>query len=160
LHGIEIFNGSQHYPIVHNWCNDRNLAMFANSDIHKHESEVYGVQNPLRPVTLAFALEKTVASLREAFFAKRIIAWAANILWGRDTYLTTLFKSSVKIKIITPGILELTNQSSLPIFVSTGGPVVELFMNIKRQIQHTIGIDKITVANWMINMNQPLEITI
>ena len=73
MHGIELFNGTEYYPIVSDWCNERDLAIFANSDIHPSELIQYGFQNPLRPITLVLAKERTVESVREAMFSKRTI---------------------------------------------------------------------------------------
>ncbi|MDR2755909.1 MAG: hypothetical protein LBC20_09400, partial [Planctomycetaceae bacterium] len=161
MHGIEIIGyGPDYYPIVSDWCNERNLALFANSDIHPSELEQYGIQNPLRPITLVLAKERTVESIKEAFFAKRTIAWAADLLWGRDPWLPALFKASVNIKAITPGTLELTNNSSLPIAVTIGGTVFNLPKNAKRQVYRAEGVQTLTVTNWMIGMNKPLEIPI
>ncbi|MDR0611432.1 MAG: PHP domain-containing protein [Planctomycetaceae bacterium] len=160
MHGIEIFNSVEHYPVVSDWCNERNLALFANSDIHPSELEQYGIQNPLRPITLVLAKERTVESVKEAFFAKRTIAWAANILWGRGPWLPALFKASVNIKAITPGTLELTNNTSLPLSVTLGGTVFDLPKNVKRQVYRAEGVQTLTVTNWMIGMNKPLEIPI
>ncbi len=158
MHGIEIFNGYEHYPIVSDWCNERDLALFANSDIHPTELQQYGIHNPARPITLVLAKERTVESVREALFAKRTIAWAANMLWGRGPWLPELFNASVEIKTITPGTLELTNKSSLPITVSLGGVAVSLQQNKKQQVYRAEGTKNLTVVNWMIGMNRPLEI--
>ncbi|MDR3246533.1 MAG: PHP domain-containing protein [Prevotellaceae bacterium] len=160
MHGIEIFNGSEYYPVVSDWCNDRNLAIFANSDIHQSEFNQYGVQNPLRPVTLAFAKERTIESVKEALFAKRTVAWAAGMVWGRDPWLPELFKASVEIKTRTPGTLEMTNKSSLPISVSLGGLVFNLPKDAKQQVYKAENVKTLTVVNWMIAMNKPLEVII
>lgn len=160
LHGIEIFNGTQHYPIVSDWCNERDLAIFANSDNHASELNQYGIQNTARPITLVLAKDRTVESVREALFAKRTIAWAANMVWGRDPWLPELFNASVEIKMITPGTMELTNISSLPITVSAGGAAFQLLQNKKQQIYRAEFIKKLTVLNWMIGTNRPLEIPI
>jgi hypothetical protein len=160
LHGIEIFNGTEHYPIVSEWCNERDLAIFANSDIHSSELNSYGIHNPNRPITLVLANERTVESVREALFARRTIGWAANMLWGREPWMPELFNASVKIKSITPGTLELTNNSSLPITVSLGGVAFQLPQNEKQQVYRAEDVKKLTVLNWMIGMNQPLEIPI
>lgn len=160
MHGIELFNGSEYYPVVSDWCNERDLAIFANSDIHPSELNMYGLQNPLRPITLVLAKEKTVESVCEAMFARRTIGWAAGMLWGRDPWLPELFKASVEIKTITPGKLQLTNNSSLPVTVSVGGAAFNLPQNTKQQVYRAEGITKITVANWMVGMNKPLEIPI
>lgn len=160
IHGIEIFNSTEYYPIVSDWCNERDLAILANSDIHPSELAQYGIQNPLRPITLVLSKEKTVESLREAFFAKRTIAWAAGILWGRDPWLPALFKASVEVKTLTPGLLELTNKSSLPVSITLGGATIDLPKNVKQEIYRAENAKAITVTNWMIGMNKPLEILI
>ena len=160
IHGIEIFNGTEYYPVVSDWCNERNLAIFANSDIHPSELNQYGIQNPLRPITLVLAKDRTVESVKEAMFARRTIGWAANMLWGRDPWLPELFKASVDVKTITPGVVGLTNKSSLPISVSIGGVVHDLPQNFQQQVFRVDGKKTITVANWMIGMNKPLEISI
>jgi hypothetical protein len=160
MHGIEVYNGAddEYYPIVSDWANDRDLALFANSDNHPTELEHYGIQNPFRPITLALTKERTLESLKEAMFAKRTIAWAGGIIWGRDPWLPALFKASVEIKAITPGVLELTNISSLPVSVTLGGAVIELQKDVKRQIYRAEGLKSLTVVNWMIGMNKHLEI--
>lgn len=160
LHGIEIFNSTEHYPIVSDWCNERDLAIFANSDIHASELNQYGIQNTARPITLVLAKERTVESVREALFAKRTIAWAANMIWGREPWLPELFNASVEINMITPGTIELNNISSLPITVSAGGAAFQLPHNKNQQIYCAEGIKKLTILNWMIGTNQPLEIPI
>jgi len=158
MHGIEVFNSTEYYPVVSDWCNERNLAIFANSDIHAGEFNYYGVQNPLRPITLVLAKERTVESIREAMFARRTIGWAAGMLWGRDPWLPELFKASVDIKNITPGTLELTNKSSLPITVSIGGVAFHLAKDSSQQMYRAEGVKALTVTNWMIGTNKPLEI--
>lgn len=158
MHGIEIFNSTEHYPVVLDWCNKRDLALFANSDIHPSELSQYGIHNPARPITLVLAKERTLESVREALFAKRTIAWAAHLIWGRDPWLPELFNASVEMKTLSPGTLELTNKSSLPITVSIGGMAVNLFQDQKQQVYRAEGCRKLTVVNWMAGMNKPLEI--
>jgi len=158
MHGIEIFNSTEHYPVVLDWCNKRDLALFANSDIHPSELSQYGIHNPARPITLVLAKERTLESVREALFAKRTIAWAAQLIWGRDPWLPELFNASVEMKTLSPGTLELTNKSSLPITVSIGGMAVNLFQDQKQQVYRAEGCRKLTVVNWMAGMNKPLEI--
>lgn len=160
MHGIEIFNGSEHYPIVSDWCNQRDLAIFADSDIHDSEFNTYGHQNPLRPITLVLAKGKTVESVREACFARRTIGWAAGCLWGRDPWLPALFKAAVQIKTVTPGVLELVNTSSLPCTVQAGGFIVDLPKDTPRQIFRSAGLKTLTVTNWMVATGKPLEIPV
>jgi hypothetical protein len=93
-------------------------------------------------------------------FARRTIAWAGGLLWGRDPWLPALFKASVEIKAITPGIVELTNTSSLPISVTMGNAVIDLPKDIKRQVYHNESVKTLTVINWMIGINKALEIAV
>lgn len=158
MHGIEVFNGSEYYPAVSDWCNEKDLALFSNSDIHLSEFNSYGLQNPSRPITLVLAKERTVESIREAMFARRTIAWGAGILWGRDPWLPELFNASVNIKVIRPGRLEMINNSSLPITVSVGGTAFNLPENTKQQVYRTVGVNELTVTNWMIGTNKPLKV--
>lgn len=160
MHGIEVFNSTEYYPIVSDWCNERDLALFANSDIHPTELNHYGIQNPLRPITLVLAKERSVESVREAMFAKRTIAWAAGMLWGRDPWLPELFKASVNVHAPHSGMLELTNQSSLPINVSVGGTTYNLPQGAKQAIFRPAGVQVLTVTNWLVGMNKPLEISL
>jgi hypothetical protein len=158
MHGIEVFNRTHYFPIVSDWCNERDLAIFANSDIHHSEPNMYGIHNTLRPITLVLAKERTTESVKDAFFAKRTIAWAANKLWGRDPWLPELFKASIEIKAITQGTIELTNKSSLPVFVSLGGVIFDLPKDTPRQVYKAKNTDKLIVVNWMTGMNKFLEI--
>ncbi|MDR1170944.1 MAG: twin-arginine translocation signal domain-containing protein [Bacteroidales bacterium] len=158
LHGIEIFNYNEYYPVVSDWCNEQNLAVFANSDIHDSELATYGIQNPLRPLTLVLARERSLEGVREALFARRTVGWAAGMIWGREPWLPALFKSAVEIKAITPGTIELNNKSSLPVTAGVGGAIFELPQNARRQVYRAEGVKSLTVANWMTSMNKPLEI--
>ena len=160
MHGIEIFNGSEYYPIVSDWCNERDLAVIANSDIHRTELTAYGIHNPLRPITLALAKERSVESLREAFFAKRTIGWAAGMLWGREPWLAALFRASVEIKPVNPGVLRFTNKSSLPCTVSVGNMTCDLPKDSPRQVARPKDGDRLFVTNWFMGTFRPLEIAL
>ncbi|MCL1922184.1 MAG: PHP domain-containing protein [Kiritimatiellaeota bacterium] len=154
IHGIEVFNGTLLFPIVLDWCNTRDLAPTANSDIHASEWNAYGHQNPLRPMTLILASERTHDAVREAFFAKRTIGWAAGQIFGRQPWVEKLFRACVEIKAADTG-LALRNLSDIPCVIEAGGKTAEL------PPQGTLTIPpakKLTVANWFTATNQPLAI--
>ena len=159
LHGVEIFNGSTYYPVVSQWCEERNLAMLATSDIHPTEWNLYGHQNPLRPITLVLAKERTYDSVREAFFARRTIGWAAGMVLGSRKWLEQLFVACVTMT-KKPGLLELTNKSDIPCFVKAGGAIRELSAQGQLSMYRSDGVEKLTVSNWLVGTNQPLEIDI
>ncbi|MDR1668207.1 MAG: hypothetical protein LBS03_11055, partial [Bacteroidales bacterium] len=74
--------------------------------------------------------------------------------------LTALFHASVGVKTISPGTVELTNNSSLPVSVSLGGATVDLSKDCSTQVYRATGVKKITVPNWMVGMNASLEVEI
>ena len=159
LHGIEVFNDSSYYPVVSQWCKERNLAMFACSDGHASEWNWYGHQNPLRPITLVFVKERSHDSLREAFFAHRTVAWAAGMVIGSREWLEKLFVACV-IMTVKPGLLELVNNSDIPCFVQASGAVRELSALGRLSIYRSDSLKKLTVSNWLVGVNQPLEIAL
>ena len=157
LHGIEVFNGATYYPIVSQWCDERNLARIANSDIHPSEWNQYGSQNPLRPMTLILATDRSYDAVREAFFARRTIGFAAGMVLGQREWLEKLFAACVTVE-TKPGLLELTNKSDIPCFVQAGGTIRELPVQGRLSMYRSGGVKKLTVSNWLAGMNQPLEI--
>ncbi len=48
-----------------------------------------------RPVTLVFAKERTLESLREAMFAGRTAVWYGNFLAGFEEFTAPIFKAAV-----------------------------------------------------------------
>ena len=158
LHGIEVFNGASFYPIVLDWCNEHDLAPLADSDIHDSEWNRYGNQNLMRPITLVFAKERSHDSLREAFFAKRIVGWAANMILGREPWVRELFRSCVTINKTASG-LALQNRSDIPCFIEAGNKTWELPPQGTETIQGTLP-QKLVVSNWFVGMNKPLEVPV
>jgi len=156
LHGVEVFNGTSFYPIALDWCNERDLAPFTNSDIHQSEWNTYGHQNALRPMTLIFARERSHDAVRDAFFAKRTIGWAANMIFGRQPWVEKLFRTCVEIKKTENG-LSLQNLSDIPCLFSANGKIQEL---PAQEALELAASNKLTVANWLVGMNKPLEIAV
>ena len=95
IHGIEFFNYNEYYPNVLEWCKEYELAVIANSDEHDIISENYG--HLTRPMTLVFAKERNLGSLREAMFETRTLAWFNNTLAGREDLLRQVFEASISI---------------------------------------------------------------
>lgn len=97
LHGMEVANGEAYYPSAHAWCLEKNLTMIGNSDIHAPSIDhVYTAQKH-RTLTLVFAAERSVESIREALQAGRTAVWHENRLIGRAEYLKPLFDRCVTI---------------------------------------------------------------
>ena len=158
MHGIEAFNNKEFYPIVANWCAQKNLAILADSDIHATELETYGPRNPRRPITLVLAREKTLESLREAFFAKRTIGWAADMIFGQEKWLRPLFEACIEIKKEGATLL-LTNRSSIPARITVGAQTLRL-PPLGTATAPAAQVKTLTVENWLIAQNTPLTVPV
>ncbi|HPS63151.1 MAG TPA: PHP domain-containing protein [Bacteroidales bacterium] len=96
LNGIEVFNTSEWYPVAIQWAVEKNLAPFANSDIHGPMRSVYNYSEGfIRPMTLVFATERTKEALHDAIVAGRTVAWFDGMLAGHPPLLAKLFAKSV-----------------------------------------------------------------
>jgi hypothetical protein len=135
------------------------LGLVANSDIHASEWNVYGYQNPLRPMTLILAKDRTEEAIRDAFFAHRTIAWAAGMILGRPQWVEQLFNACVGITKNT-GSLQLTNRSDIPCQIQIGNIIHELKPQSELVLTVDPALKKLTVANWLIGTAKPLEIAI
>lgn len=97
LHGIEVYNWDEWYPIAFDWCDDKNLTYIGSSDIHIVASHRFNLDRYFRPMSLVFAEERTIESLRDALFARRSVAFFLNQLAGPEYLLRQLFDLSVEM---------------------------------------------------------------
>ena len=99
LHGIEVYNTEEWYQIALKWCMEKNLTVFANSDIHAPINYWYNLSLPYshRPMTLVFAREKSLNGVKEALFDKRTLGYFDHILAGREDLIKELFHASVTL---------------------------------------------------------------
>ncbi len=126
LHGIEFFNESEYYPEVLTFCQQYNLAVMGNSDVHGNISEIYREpENPNRPMTLVFAKEKSHDSLKEALFAGRTLVYFRDMLAGKEEYAKPFFYKCISVgkpyyqndKDI---YFEVSNLSDIPFYLING----------------------------------------
>lgn len=113
IHAVEIFNNKEWYPKVLDWFDEYKLPMTANTDIHNPSSYEYG--DSMRPMTLVFAKEYTLESIKEAMFAGRIVAFFDQKLAGDAEWLEKLVRASLKVRVINAekGVVEITNNSDI-----------------------------------------------
>ena len=161
LHGIEVINSVDYAEESLALALEHNLTIMGTSDIHGLIDWDYTEKGNHRPITLVFAKEKTIESLREALFQGRTVA-VYNSLWvGRAEYLKPLLKASIKVKkaaylsntTVLEVVLENTSSSDLmfenameytfysfaPIFEIKAGQTVNL------QIKTLEKLDQLTV---------------
>ena len=119
-----------------------NLTLIGTSDVHNlidwdYQPEAGGH----RPVTLAFAAEKSNEAAKEALFSRRTVVWWQNTLIGRPPELNALLQASLKatnpvwkgsrlqITLIndSDATFQLRNLSDYS--VRTHGPVIEVASN-------------------------------
>ncbi len=98
IHGMEVYNEKEWYPLVLKWVLDNDLAVIGNTDVHDVNEHFYDVRFAHRPLTLVFADEMSEASIKEALFAGRTAAWWGDGIAGKAEYLKALFDSSVTVK--------------------------------------------------------------
>ncbi|MCH5172636.1 MAG: hypothetical protein J1D85_00340 [Bacteroidales bacterium] len=113
IHAVEICNHQEWYPKVLDWFDEFHIPMTANTDQHRPTVVDYG--HVIRPMTLVFAKEYTLESVREAMFAGRMVAFWDQTLAGDATWLEQLVHNSLKVKVIDAkaGRVEVTNVSDI-----------------------------------------------
>jgi hypothetical protein len=124
LHGIEFYNTKCAYNFVLDWCNERNLTVFGNSDVHIAASDFWEFnKGGVRPVTLVFAKERTEAGVKDALKNGRTLAlFHGDSLGGKKEWAEAFFRSSIKVK--PPHLedkdnvwIEIVNESTVPYFL-------------------------------------------
>ena len=157
IHGIEIMNYKDFYPQAIHWCASFKKAFIAATDIHCTTLSVY--RNHLRPLTLVFAKEKSLAGIREALFAGRTVALFDGTLAGQENILSPLVKSCLKTKPMKNSCMAITNQSDLP-FQITGADQHYLLPERKTVIIMLPPDNLLTFENCLIDTDRTLSIPV
>ncbi len=96
LHGIEIANGAYYSEEAHALALQHGLTMLGVSDVHDLIDWDYPPRfGAHRPVTLAFAKERSADGIREALFAGRTVVWFKNLLIGQEAELKPLLQAAL-----------------------------------------------------------------
>ena len=173
IHGIEICNGDSYYAYAHQLALDHNLTLIGDSDIHDPALDIGERPTGLRPLTLVFAKEKTVESVREALFARRTVVWQGERVIGRTPELKALFEACVTVH--PPQLVrddkhwvKVENRSAFDIWLErTGdcGPgkieIPALSSTLMRfdgpDVELAAGLDY-GVANFLVGPDRPLDV--
>lgn len=98
LHGIEVFNEFEWYPVALNWVNEKNLTLIGNTDVHDVTESLYDFKTTShRPMTLVLAKERSEEAIREALFERRTLIYFFNTLMGKEEYLSKFFQASIEV---------------------------------------------------------------
>lgn len=132
IHGIEVFNNNEYYPLAQRWsreygltilsCSDVHTTVYVNDGVHGAGCAVSGSYQ--RPMTLIFAEEATSEAVREALFARRTLASFGGYLAGDSTLLADFFRACVSVNVVCrqSGTVtyRLDNLSGLPFRLAWG----------------------------------------
>jgi predicted metal-dependent phosphoesterase TrpH len=130
--GIELMNGAYFYPGAFNTAAKHKLFMTSNTDIHATSAQQYRQNGHLRNMTLIFAKECTLESIREALEAHRTLCYSFGTIGGEEKLLKQFFEASVTTKKLSVDKKKksqrvmLTNNTSLPYTLRIGktSPVI------------------------------------
>lgn len=157
LHGIEFFNDADYYPLVFTFCEQNNIALMGNSDIHAIISERYPAPEH-RPMTLVFAKERSHDSLKEAMFAGRTIVYFKDMLAGKEEYMKPFFYQCISVgkpysqddKTI---FFEVTNRSDVPFFLINGIKDAPTSLTLAANSVTRIAVSKKVTSPLVYNVN-------
>lgn len=142
LDGIEVMNQLDFYPRAIERAKEYGLYMTSNTDMHTSTYEYYRLNGALRNMTLIFAKDKSLESLKEALKARRTLAYSFGTLAGEEQLLVDFFNASVSCQYVSvdaKGIrtYELRNNTSLPYTLSFGADpiVLEPFSVVRRTVE-------------------------
>ena len=97
LQGIEVINTTDYAEESLAIALENNLTIMGTSDIHGLIDWDYTEKGNHRPITLVFAEEKSIESLKEALFEGRTVAVYNSLFVGRSAYLNPLLHNCLKI---------------------------------------------------------------
>ncbi|MBN2001663.1 histidinol-phosphatase [candidate division KSB1 bacterium] len=99
MHGIEIVNDREYYPEAFQYCLDKNLTLMGNSDVHSPIHMAWDLDGgEKRPMTVVFAREKSIASIKEALFDRRTAVYFEKKLFGHEPFLVPLINQCLQVK--------------------------------------------------------------
>ena len=74
------------------------MCLTSNTDMHTSTYEYYRLNGALRNMTLIFAKDKSLESLKEAMKARRTLAYSFGTIAGEAQLLADFFNASVSFE--------------------------------------------------------------
>ena len=98
IQGIEVVNGDRFSKEGYNWAIERNLTLISNSDAHSSMPLAMSNQDLAhRAMTLVFAKDRSLESVREALDAHRTLMWWRNNVVGRKDLLEKFVRACIPV---------------------------------------------------------------
>ncbi|MBU1679660.1 MAG: histidinol-phosphatase [Bacteroidetes bacterium] len=121
LNGIEVANGPIYFPESHEWCYEKNLTLFGNSDNHNPVGFDYDLSHgEHRTITLVFAASSSPEDIKDALQNQRTVVYLKDKLVGKEDFLKAIFNESINFqskKVATKGrdyaLLKIVNSSDV-----------------------------------------------
>lgn len=164
IDGIEVMNHLDFYPRAIDRAEEYGLFMASNTDLHTASCEYYGYNGSFRNMTLIFARDKSLESLKEALKARRTLAYSFGTIAGDRQLLEDFFKASVKCRVVDTAAngtktVMLINGSSLPYYLNYGGDPMKLspFGALSVSVKKDAAL-KVKVENMWHGSDEHLEI--
>ena len=131
IDGIEVMNHLDFYPRAIDRAEEYGLFMSSNTDLHTASWEYYGHNGSFRNMTLIFAKDKSLESLKEALKARRTLAYSFGTIAGDRQLLEDFFRASVKCMVVDTAAngtrtVMLINETSFPYYLNYGGDPMKL----------------------------------
>ena len=128
--GIEIMNGVEFYPKAITRAQEKNFFVSANTDAHHPTAERYTEYGEHRNMTIIFAKDKSLESLREALEARRTLACSFGVLAGDEALLRKVAEASLVVRQISNDAkgrkrIIVTNNSSIRWIIARNGQRTE-----------------------------------
>ena len=128
--GIEVMNGVEFYPKAITRAKDMNFFVSANTDAHHPTAERYAEYGEHRNMTIIFAKDKSLESLREALEARRTLACSFGVLAGDEALLRKVAEASLTVRRMADDAkgrkrIIVTNNSSIRWIIARAGQRTE-----------------------------------
>lgn len=132
IDGIEVMNGLFFYPRSFETAKKHDLFITSNTDIHATTAQTYRENGMLRNMTIIFAKELSLNSIREGLEAHRTLAYSYGTIGGDESLLKDFFKAAIETKRLSENKksktqrVMLTNKSSFPytLRIDNDNPIV------------------------------------
>lgn len=134
MHGIEIVNGDEYYPLAHKWALEKKLTMIGGSDAHTPTGLNYDFHTgEHRAMTLVLAKERSEGAIKDALLNRRtVVYWRKNLI-GEEKYLRPIFDGSIET--LNPEVtiqgkgsayVQIRNKSEVDFELESAGELEEI----------------------------------
>lgn len=152
--GVEVMNGNEFYPGIVDRVKEYGQFIAANTDIHMTTANDYRLTGVDRPMTLIFAKDKSLDSIKEALESDRTLSYGYNTLCGDEQLLKDFFMAGIKVNVIYKGgkdmEVALTNMTSVPYTICLKGhnqSRISPFCTINMRVGKDTEVLKLSVLN-------------